>query len=70
MLVGEAAQKARGAVQGLPPLLKWPKQAESAGPWAMLALFAGALRSVLPRRVDGARWPRGEVVFGVSHPHA
>lgn len=41
MLVGEAAQKARGAVQGLPPLLKWPKQADSAGPWAMLGLFAG-----------------------------
>ncbi|KAI7846028.1 hypothetical protein COHA_000565 [Chlorella ohadii] len=43
MLVGEAAQKARSSVQGLPPLLKWPKQAESAGPWAMLALFATIL---------------------------
>ncbi len=45
MLVGEAAQKARSSVQGLPPMLKWPKQAESAGPWAMLVLFAGVAQA-------------------------
>lgn len=46
MLAGEAVQSARKAVPGLPPLLKWPKEAERIGPWALVAMFAGQVGSL------------------------